>query len=179
MTHMNWGKGQRRLICLSLVCTLCGWIAAACAASAPPPPASTSTPMAHIQTPTTQVIATSLPTACPRDTPQPTGIYSGDNGGFHELITNYAVIAPTPTRLIIYVLYAGAYKATPQQGLIIVTQLNSDPCASSAPGFQSAYYRTPTQQGAVTLTKIVGDTVTFTTAGGGSGTFNFVSGQYS
>ena len=178
MSRMNWGKRQRQLTCLSLVCAFCAGIAVACA-SASPPPIPKSTVTFQTQTPTTQALATSRPTSCPRDTPQPTGIYSGDSGGFHEQITNYAVIAPTPTRLTIYVLYAGAYRATPQQGLIIVTQLNSDPCASSAPGTQIAYYRTPTQQGAVTLAKIVGDTVTFTTASGGSGTFNFVSGQYS
>lgn len=124
-------------------------------------------------------MATSRPTSCPHDTPEPTGIYYGlDTGGIHDTITNEAVIEPTPTRLIIYVLYAGASRANPQQGFIVEDQLNSDPCASSAPGFQGAYHPTPTQQGAVTLTKIVGDTVEFTTSGG-SGVFNFVSGQYS
>ncbi len=178
---MNRGKRQKQLICLGIVCALCAWTVAACASASHVPVPSATATLQYVapKTPPTQGMATSRPTSCPRDTPEPTGIYAGDNGGFHEQITNYAVIAPTPTRLIIYLLYAGAYKANPQQGLIIEAQLNSDTCASSAPGFQSAYYRTPTQQGAVTLTKIVGDTVTFTTASGGSGTFDFVSGQYS
>lgn len=118
------------------------------------------------------------PSSCPRSS-LPTGIYSGDTGGFHDYITNYAVVAPTPNRPIEYVIFAGASATNPQQGLIIVVRLNGDPCASGAIGTRIDYHPTPTQQGAVTLTQIAGDTVAFTTASGGSRQFDFVSGQFS
>jgi hypothetical protein len=118
------------------------------------------------------------PASCPRSSPA-TGIYYGDTGGFHDYITDYAVSAPTASQPFEYVVFAGAYAANPQQGVLIVTRLNVDPCASNAVGTQIKYYSTPTQQGAVTLTQVAGTEVTYTTAGGGSGgQFDFVSGLF-
>lgn len=122
--------------------------------------------------------AGSGPASCPRSS-LPTGIYYGDTGGFHDYITDEAVSAPEAGQPFEYLVFAGAYAANPQQGLLIVARLEADPCATKANvPTQIEYYSTSTQQGAVTLTRIAGDEVTFTTAIGGNGQFNFVSGQF-
>lgn len=118
------------------------------------------------------------PASCPRSS-LATGIYYGDTGGFHDYITDEAVSAPTVGQAFEYVIFAGAYASNPQQGILIVTRLTADPCASKTNTTQITYYSTPAQTGAVTLTQITGDSVTFTTAAGAGGQFNFVSGQFS
>jgi hypothetical protein len=115
--------------------------------------------------------------SCPQPLAQP-GLFIGDTGGFHERIVNGAVIAPTSARPFEYILYAGALRANPQQGMVIVLRLVQDPCAPGAGSTQVRYFKTPFQQGAVTLTSLQGDTVGFTSASGSSGRFNYVTGQF-
>lgn len=118
------------------------------------------------------------PASCPRTSPA-TGIYYGDTGDFHDAITNDAVSAPSANQPYEYIIFAGATSVDPQQGILIVTRLDADPCASGAIGMSINRYDTPSRQGAATLTAIVGDELSFTTAGGGGeGQFNFVSGQF-
>lgn len=82
-----------------------------------------------------------------------------------------------------YMIYAGATRSDPQQGVLYVEVSDRDPCADS-PTRAAQYsglkgpFLSPFRQGALTLTQIVGDTVDFTTADGGSGSFNYVSGTY-
>jgi hypothetical protein len=122
---------------------------------------------------------TAAPTvaSCPRYS-LPTGIYYGDTGGFHEYITNSAVIAPSNNQPFEYIIYAGAYAADPQQGLLIVMRLDGDTCANGITGTQINFHATPMRQGKVTLTQVSGAVVRFTTANGGSGQFDCASGQF-
>jgi hypothetical protein len=115
--------------------------------------------------------------SCPQPLAQP-GLFTGDTGGFHERIVNGAVIAPTSARPFEYILYAGALRANLQQGMVIVLRLDRDPCAPGAAPTQVRYFKTPFQQGALTLTSLQGDTVGFTMASGSSGRFNYLTGQF-
>jgi hypothetical protein len=124
------------------------------------------------------VASASRPASCPRDS-LPTGIYYGDTGGFHEYITNEAVIAPGASQPFEYVIFAGAYAADPQQGLLIVVRLDGDTCANGITGTQINFHATPARQGKVTLTDVTGVVVRFTMADGGSGQYNCVTGQFS
>jgi hypothetical protein len=78
-----------------------------------------------------------------------------------------------------YRIYAGAVDSDAQQGVMIVER-SGDPCASAA-GLAPAYIRAylAARAGALTITGIAGDTVTFETLSGARGTFNYVTGQYS
>jgi len=117
------------------------------------------------------------PTSCPQPLAQP-GLFTGDTGGFHERIANGTVIAPTSARPFEYILYAGALRANPQQGMVIVLRLDPDPCAPGAAPTQVRSFETPFQHGALTLTSLHGGTVGFTTASGSSGQFNYLTGQF-
>ena len=75
-------------------------------------------------------------------------------------------------------LYAGSLAANRLQGSVIVTRFNQDPCAAGGSGDFMKAYDTPYLDGALTLTGISGDTVTFTTSGERAGAFAFMSGQF-
>ncbi len=81
-----------------------------------------------------------------------------------------------------YYIFAGALRSDPQQGVLITMVEDGDPCKVShrqAPSHAGLYtYPSPSRGGALTLTQIVGDTVTFNVADGSHGSFNFVAGQY-
>lgn len=115
--------------------------------------------------------------SCPRG-PGQSSIFTGDTGGFHEQIVNGAFVAPNGGTPFEYVVYAGALRATPQQGVLIVVRLDQDPCAPSAAGTKITYYLTPYQRGALTVTQVSGTTLTFTAAAGGVGHFDVVNGHY-
>ncbi len=68
-------------------------------------------------------------------------------------------------------IYGGSDRPDTAQGFIIVRTL--DPNRKGAP--PSATYRTPDRQGAIHLDSVSGDVVSFTTADGHHGTFDFVS----
>ncbi len=79
-----------------------------------------------------------------------------------------------------YEIWAGATDTDPQQGVLVVFRMDKDPC-KVAPDQTLAYMRSfpsPTRSGALTLTGMSGDTVQFSEAGGGNGSFNFVTSQY-
>jgi hypothetical protein len=99
--------------------------------------------------------------------------------GDPDHITNVATIAPAPGRPFVYQVYAGSAAGNAQQGILIVMRRDMDPCAPTAQGSTFTRFATPYQRGAVTLTAISGDTVSFTTAAGGSGHFNYITGQFS
>jgi hypothetical protein len=120
--------------------------------------------------------APAVPT-CPRG-PVQSGIFTGDTGGFHEQIVNDASVAPNGGTPFAYVIYAGALRTTPQQGMLIVVRLDQDPCAPNAAGTKVTYYLTPYQRGALTVTQVRGTTLTFTAAAGGVGHFDVVNGHY-
>jgi hypothetical protein len=121
-----------------------------------------------------------IDSTCPRPTLSATGIslFRGANQAFGEsnFVDDAYVIASTGN---VYWLWAGAPDGRPNQGVIRVKVLLADPCASSALGTQAPLmtdYLTP--KGPLTFTKIEGDTMIYTIAGGGSGRFNFVTGTF-
>ncbi len=123
-------------------------------------------------------------TSCPMATPLP-GIFAPSlpTQGFSDArVDNATAVMPADQPLYVYDLFAGSRKSNPQQGLLIVQRFLRDPCASPTPtgGTQWTYYNTPFQQGHVQMTGVAGDTVTFTTAGGGSTVyrFDFVTGHF-
>lgn len=77
-----------------------------------------------------------------------------------------------------YIIAGGARNANLQQGVIGVERIPTDLCASNHPTGGLTYYDTPYQDGVVTLTRLQGDVIVFTTANGQTGSFNFVTGQY-
>ena len=79
---------------------------------------------------------------------------------------------------VAYDVYAGSLVDDAQQGVVIVAQSEIDPCAALSPRSEPALYKTPSRSGAVTLTQIVGDTVIFNTPDGGTGQFNYATGQF-
>jgi hypothetical protein len=76
-------------------------------------------------------------------------------------------------------MWAGAPEDNPNQGLIKVKVLLADPCASSLQGTQAppmTDYLAP--KGPLTFTEIDGEIVGYNIAGGDTGRFNFVTGQF-
>lgn len=81
---------------------------------------------------------------------------------------------------ISYTVFAGALDASPEQGVMLVLR-NEDPCASAAgtiPSYLHAYLA-PTRTGALTIVGPSVDSVTFVSASGSRGTFNYLTGQFS
>lgn len=119
------------------------------------------------------------PASCPGPAPS-TMIIPGDNGQFkQQSIVNSVGAVPVENVPYYVLIFSGARGSNPQQGLIIVERLPKDLCA---PGFQTnqlLYFDTPYQRGALTITRVSGDIVTFTTAVGPTGTFNFMTGKFS
>jgi len=76
-----------------------------------------------------------------------------------------------------YTLWAGALQSNPQQGVILVQLVRIDPCATPGENPINPYLM-PTQAGAITMNSINGDSVTFQTANGTTGTFDFVTNQF-
>ena len=72
-------------------------------------------------------------------------------------------------------IYAGVEPSDLQQGALVVTRTNAV-TGSDLPG--AGEFPTPRKVGALTLTRVVGDTAYFTYSGR-SGTFNIVSDRYS
>jgi len=67
----------------------------------------------------------------------------------------------------------------PHEGLLVITHVDLDPCASIAAGKthgSSMQYKTP--HGPLMITKIDGDTVIFSIANGGMGRFNYLKGEF-
>lgn len=77
-----------------------------------------------------------------------------------------------------YIIAGGTRNTNRQQGVIGVLRVPTDLCSPNQPTGGLSYYDTPYQDGVVTLTKLQGDVVWYTTSGGRSGSFNFVTGQY-
>lgn len=118
------------------------------------------------------------PTSCPMPLVQ-SGITVGIPAGFPDHIVNVAVVAPQTGRPFEYEVFAGSQLDNPRQGVLIVVRMDRDPCAPGAAGTKFKTYETPSQQGDVTLTQLSGDSVSFTTAAGGSGHFDYITGQFS
>lgn len=76
-----------------------------------------------------------------------------------------------------YLIIAGSLKNNAQQGVLVVISQPQDPCAQGPQG-QFHTYDSPFQQGALTLTQINGKVVSFTTAAGGTGQFDYLTGQF-
>ncbi len=79
-----------------------------------------------------------------------------------------------------YTVYAGT-GIDSQQGVVFVLQETTDPCATAAGLLPRGELRTfvlPGNSGAVTLTAIEGDLVSFETADGTKGKFDYTAGQF-
>lgn len=119
-------------------------------------------------------------TSCPRPAMTPAVMPPGYGPtDFHQNIVNTATAVPTQGMPYDYMLYAGSLATNPQQGILIIMRFDKDPCKPGASGTFTKVYDTPYQQGALTLTQVSGDTVTFSTATGGIGHFDYVTGQFS
>lgn len=118
------------------------------------------------------------PSSCPMFQQAHTGIEPWDGMVVSGYITNMATIFPGAGGHIEYVVYAGALMSNAQQGVLIVFQQPTDPCAHPEPT-SLTYYDTPYQKGALTLTQINATSVSFSIADGGTGQFNFVTNQFS
>lgn len=116
-------------------------------------------------------------TSCPRP-PLPTGISNEPVVEFHQHIVNWAVVAPISGRPFEYHIFAGADASNAQQGILIVMRFDQDPCAPGAKGTWSHRYDTPFQHGALRLTQLGGDRVSFTAETGSGGSFNYIGGQF-
>lgn len=124
-------------------------------------------------------VVTTPITSCPNPTVTSAINSALETGGFHEHIISNAIVAPNGGVPFAYSIYAGALAANWQQGIIIVMRMYHDPCAPNAQGGGITHYLTPYQRGSVTVTAIHGTTLTFTTANGGSGHFDVITGKYS
>lgn len=126
---------------------------------------------------------TPVPTvaSCPDAAVTPTVNPPGLGGSqFNKMyVINTAVTTPTEPTPYEYSIAGGSDLSNTQQGMIGVSQLPKDPCAPGHPSSDIAYYPTPTQDGAVTLTQAQGDLVLFTTANGQQGSFNYMTEQFS
>ncbi len=77
-----------------------------------------------------------------------------------------------------YTIYSGSFNAEPQQGLLIVYKGVKDPCAEAREQYEPQLLLTPFKSGALTLLTIDEDTVTFKTADGTLGRFDFTTGIF-
>lgn len=122
-------------------------------------------------------------TSCPISLlPQP--------GVIHEAIPNYDPTYAFQSAAIgvsggqPYMIVAGYVRSTPTQGVISVQPISLDPCKdfvshqgqpTTQAGVAIAVWNAPSQDGAITLTGVRGDTVGYTTAGGKPGHFDYVT----
>lgn len=121
------------------------------------------------------------PSSCPKP-PIATGIGPVWETPFHADATYTNGAGAISSAGDFYYIFGGAVRSDPQQGMLIVMVEDRDPCKVShgqAPSRAGLYtYPSPSRGGALTLTQIAGDTVTFSVADGSHGSFNFVTGQY-
>jgi hypothetical protein len=119
------------------------------------------------------------PASCPMVTQSSIGPGDGELGvATANIVTNAATIAPSASDPLEYVIYAGASRDKPQQGVLVVFSQPGDPCAHSGPTSLNTY-DTPYQRGALTITAIHVGSVSFSIADGGNGQFNYVTGKFS
>jgi len=121
--------------------------------------------------------------SCPRPTPDIIGVVPSCDiqmpFGDHRGITSQAnAISPSG---IMYWIWVGTPDDNPDQGLIRVMKIFIDPCVGHKQGVENTDttltdYSAP--KGPLTIIKIDGDTIIYDIAGGGSGSFNFVTGQF-
>ena len=114
----------------------------------------------------------------PADTPLYVGIHADFPVSFPDHIVNVAVVAPSAAVPYEYLVYAGAQAGNSQQGLIIVVRMDQDPCLPSSKGTVITRFDTPYLQGALTLQSISGSVLTFTSATGTVGHFNYLTGAF-
>ena len=117
-------------------------------------------------------------TSCPIGS-SPNEIIMPD-GHIHQYIINVASIGATASDPWEYLISAGALAVNTQQGIMVVERTPEDPCAPQNQGkFTLITYKTPYQKGALTLTAINGDSVSFSLANGGTGQFNYLTNTFS
>ena len=127
------------------------------------------------------MIRTGKPTSCPLGrTPEATGIVPLEPGPFGDgrNLDSEAIIV-SGAGDISYWVWAGAPDDHPDQGMIRVITYLADPCVSKSLGTPEppvTDYFIP--KGPLTITKIEGNLVNFSIAGGGSGHFNLVTDQF-
>jgi hypothetical protein len=136
--------------------------------------------------PVTVVHKTAVPqpyiTSCPQPPPQP--------GVVREAFPDHDPTYAFPSVAIGvsggqgYYIFAGYVRSKPTQGVISVQPISLDPCKDfvshiETPSSQASaaipVWYTPSQDGVITLTAVSGDTVSYTTADGTAGHFDFVT----
>jgi len=118
--------------------------------------------------------------SCPLDVKTVvTGVFPYNGGPFGRYVVNEA--SAVSSRGVPYRIFAGALDPDSQQGVLLVLQQSIDPCATAAgllPHFEPQSFTLPVKTGGVTLTAIEGDLVSFETAGGNKGQFNYTTGEF-
>ncbi len=76
-------------------------------------------------------------------------------------------------------VYTGPHENMSQQGLLRVIANPMDPCAAMQSGQDASIQDYLYPKGPLSITQIVGTNVIFSTPGGGTGQFNFITGQFS
>lgn len=168
-------------------------IALAHGPSRPTQPASTgstqpasSSKQLPTRPPVTVVHKTTTPssyiTSCPGPLPQPGVIQEGFPDHDPTYAFQSAAIGVSGGKA--YTILAGYVRSKPTQGVISVQPISLDPCKDFVAQMQSPtsqatiavpVWNAPSQEGAITLTGVSGDTVSYTTADGTAGHFNYVT----
>ncbi len=124
------------------------------------------------------------PASCPH--PGPTASYVGPVGPDTGPLPFFASEVNMTSEAILalggdyYSIWLGAPGNNPNQGLIRVLVDSADACASHRLGTTTPTRMTDysTPKGPLTATKVEGNILLYNIAGGGSGCFNFVTGQF-
>jgi hypothetical protein len=121
-----------------------------------------------------------LPASCPRTKDDSkTGIVDFRFGPFFggRYLINWA--AAYGSNGDYYNIWAGSPDDDPKKGLLRVDDEFYDSCLAQAKGTPSPGFKDYlTDQGPMKIAEIRGDTVVYSIEGGGTGTFNFVTGQF-
>jgi hypothetical protein len=127
--------------------------------------------------PKNQSQAAAQPHPCPRQLQA--GVYPFHIAPNDILHTYHVVNAATAIKAPgeAYMILAGSLISNPKQGVMVVEQIVIDPCTTPT-HYPDVPYLMPSQQGAITMTQVNGDTVNFTTETGGSGNFAYATGQF-
>lgn len=75
-------------------------------------------------------------------------------------------------------VYSGSSLSDSQQGIITVTEISKDPCASGFAPTPSTRYNTPSRRGSISLTGQAGDALSFQYPDGSQGQFNAATGTF-
>lgn len=138
----------------------------------------------HAPKPALGLPTSTEPASCPH--PGPQAAYVGPVGPDTGPLPFFASEVKITSEAVLtlgrdyYSIWVGAPGDHPNQGLIRVLVDSADPCASHRLGTTTPTVMTDysTPRGPLTAIKVEGNILFYNIAGGGSGRFNFVTGQF-